>query len=128
MSSYRLDHLVLTVQNIERTSQFYQQVLDIPTVSFGTNRKALLLGSQKINLHPASQPLKPHAHSPVPGSADICLITDIPIPILVERFHEKGIPIIEGPVQRTGAQNPLLSIYIRDPDGNLIELANEQSL
>ena len=126
--SYRLDHLVLTVQNIERTCQFYQQTLDIPSVTFDTNRKALLLGTQKINLHAASQPLKPHARYPVPGSGDICLITDTPIPIWIERLNERGIAILEGPVQRTGTQHPILSIYIRDPDGNLIELANEQPL
>ncbi|MEM9002659.1 MAG: VOC family protein [Cyanobacteria bacterium P01_F01_bin.86] len=125
--SYRLDHLVLTVQDVERTCLFYQQNLNIPTVTFGTNRKALQLGAQKINLHPATQPLRPHAQHPLPGSADICLITDTPIPILIARLHTKGVMILEGPVQRTGAQGPLLSIYIRDPDGNLIELANECS-
>ena len=126
MPSYRLDHLVLTFQNIERTCLFYQQVLDIPTVTFGEGRKALQLGDQKINLHPAAKPMRPHARYPTAGAADICLITETPLPILIEQLHERGIAILEGPVVRTGAQNPLISLYIRDPDGNLIELANEQ--
>ncbi|MBE7383435.1 MAG: VOC family protein [Leptolyngbya sp. SIO1E4] len=124
MPSYHLDHLVLTVQDIERTCLFYQQVLDIASVSFGAGRKALQLGQQKINLHTASQPFSPHARHPVPGSADLCLVTETPIPVLIERLHEHGVVILEGPVQRTGAQHTLLSIYIRDPDDNLIELAN----
>ena len=127
MSSYQLDHLVLTVQDVARTCLFYHQVLDIPSVNFGEGRRALQLGQQKINLHQAVRPLYPHAQHPTPGSADLCLITDTPIVVLIEKLHEKGITILEGPVQRTGARSLLLSIYIRDPDGNLIELSNECS-
>ncbi|MEM0981634.1 MAG: VOC family protein [Cyanobacteria bacterium P01_H01_bin.58] len=125
--TYHLDHIVLTVQDIEQTCQFYQQVLNIPSTTFGQGRRALQLGTQKINLHSATQPLSPHAQTPLPGSADLCLITEIPLATLTAHIQQCGIAIEMGPVERTGARRKLQSIYIRDPDGNLIELANEQS-
>ncbi|MEO1093315.1 MAG: VOC family protein [Cyanobacteria bacterium J06638_28] len=124
--TYHLDHIVLTVQDIEQTCQFYQQVLDIPSVIFGQGHRALQLGAQKINLHSATEPLSPHARTPLPGSADLCLIADIPLATLTAHIQQCGIAIEMGPVERTGACRKLQSIYIGDPDGNLIELANEQ--
>lgn len=124
---YHLDHIVLTVQDIEQTCQFYQQILGIPCITFGQGRRALQLGTQKINLHSATQPLSPHARTPLPGSADICLVTDVPLAKLTAHIQQCGIEIEMGPVERTGSQKKLQSIYIRDPDGNLVELANEQS-
>ncbi len=119
-----LDHLVLTVRDIDATVDFYQRVLGMEAVTFGAGRRALAFGRQKINLHPASAPLKPHAATPMPGSADLCLLTSIPIPQVVEHLRRQSVAIEEGPVPRTGATGPILSVYFRDPDGNLIEVSN----
>jgi catechol 2,3-dioxygenase-like lactoylglutathione lyase family enzyme len=120
----RLDHLVLTVQDIDATIAFYENVLGMEAVSFGANRRALAFGRQKINLHPASAPLKPHAAMPAPGSADLCLITGTPLAEVIAHLQRAGVAIEEGPVVRTGATGPIRSVYLRDPDGNLIELSN----
>ncbi len=119
-----LDHLVLTVRDIDATVDFYQRVLGMEAVSFGAGRRALAFGRQKINLHPAAAPLKPHAVTPMPGSADLCLLTSTPIPDVVTHLGRLGVTIEEGPVPRTGAVGPILSVYFRDPDGNLIEVSN----
>ena len=124
MTSYRLDHLVLTVHDIERSCQFYQQILNISVVTFGVNRKALQLHQQKINFHSVDSPIEPHAQNPTPGSADLCLVTETPLEFLLDHLQHKGVAIEMGPVNRTGAQGPIRSIYIRDPDQNLIELSN----
>ena len=120
-----LDHLVLTVRDIDATVDFYQRVLGMEAVTFGAGRRALAFGRQKINLHPASAPLKPHAEAPTPGSADLCLLTSMPIPDVVAHLGRIGVIIEEGPVPRTGATGPILSVYFRDPDGNLIEVSNQ---
>ncbi len=127
MTTCHLDHLVLTVQDIEQTCEFYRMVLGIPTVHFGDGRRALHLGNQKINLHEAQHPLPPHAQTPLPGTADFCLITTTPLTQLITHLRSQAIPILLGPVERTGAQGPLQSIYLRDPDGNLLEIANGRS-
>ncbi|MBK9020036.1 MAG: VOC family protein [Sulfuritalea sp.] len=119
-----LDHLVLTVRDIDASIDFYVNVLGMEAVSFGTGRRALAFGRQKINLHPAATPFKPHAVAPMPGSADLCLLTSTPIPDVVAHLGLRGVDIEEGPVTRTGATGPILSVYIRDPDGNLIEVSN----
>ena len=119
-----LDHLVLTVRDIDATVDFYQRVLGMEAVTFGAGRRALAFGRQKINLHPASAPLKPHAVTPMPGSADLCLLTTTPIPDVVAHLGRVGVIVEEGPVPRTGATGPILSVYFRDPDGNLIEVSN----
>lgn len=124
MPIYQIDHLVFTVKDIAHTCSFYQNVLGIPAVTFDAGRVALLLGNQKINLHAATAPIMPHARHPTVGSADICLITDTPLPSLVQTLTDKGVAIVEGPVQRTGTRSQLWSIYLQDPDGNLIEIAN----
>ena len=120
-----LDHLVLTVRDIDATVDFYQRVLGMEAVTFGAGRRALAFGRQKINLHPVSAPLKPHAEAPTPGSADLCLLTSTPIPDVVAHLGCIGVIIEEGPVPRTGATGPILSVYFRDPDGNLIEVSNQ---
>jgi len=120
----RLDHLVLTVKNISATCNFYSRVLGMEVVTFGENRKALAFGLQKINLHEAGHELDPKADRPTPGSADLCFITREPVARTIEHFSRLGIEIIEGPVKRTGALGPIESVYLRDPDGNLIEISN----
>jgi len=120
----RLDHLVLTVKNIPATCDFYSRALGMEVVTFGENRKALAFGSQKINLHEAGHEVDPKAHRPTPGSADLCFITSVPLKEVVADLGRCGVKIIEGPVRRTGAQGPIESVYLRDPDGNLIEISN----
>ncbi len=120
----RLDHLVLTVANIAETCHFYSNVLGMSVVTFGADRKALVYGSQKINLHQQGREFEPKATNPTPGSADLCFITVTPIDEAMEKLRESGVAILEGPVKRTGATGPILSVYIRDPDGNLIEISN----
>ncbi len=97
--------------------------LGMEVVTFGSGRRALSFGSQKINLHEAGHEFKPHAKTPVPGSADLCFISSIPLPAVMEHLIAGTIPIIEGPVERTGATGKIRSIYLRDPDENLIEIA-----
>jgi len=120
----RLDHLVLTVKNISTTCDFYSRALGMEVVTFAGNRKALSFGSQKINLHEAGHEVDPKAHRPTPGSADLCFITSVPLKEVVADLGRCGVKIIEGPVRRTGAQGPIESVYLRDPDGNLIEISN----
>lgn len=119
-----LDHLVLTVKNIATTCEFYAVILGMEVLSFGENRKALLFGSQKINLHELGKEFEPKAHRPTPGSADLCFITTIPLADVIEHLQRSGVPILEGPVNRTGAVGQLESVYFRDPDLNLIEVSN----
>lgn len=118
-----LDHLVLTVADIDRTCAFYHDLLGCEIVTFGAGRKALKFGEQKFNLHQAGHEFEPKAKTPRPGSADLCLITEDPIDRVETELRQAGIEIEEGPVQRTGAVGPITSIYIRDPDGNLLELS-----
>ncbi|NXG66596.1 GLOD5 protein, partial [Hemiprocne comata] len=119
----RLDHLVLTVKSIEDTVAFYSKVLGMKVVTFKGHRKALRFGNQKINLHEAGKEVEPKARFPVPGSADICLITEVPLDQLLDHLKACGVIIEEGPVARTGAVGPITSIYFRDPDENLIEVS-----
>ncbi|MES1924371.1 VOC family protein [Salinisphaera sp. T31B1] len=120
----RLDHLVLTVADIPATCAFYCGVLGMRQVTFGSGRTALAFGSQKINLHPAARPFEPKAGRPTPGSADLCFITATPLDSVIADLAAADVAVTEGPVERTGATGPLLSVYIRDPDGNLIEISN----
>ncbi|KRH99807.1 VOC family protein [Curvibacter sp. PAE-UM] len=119
-----LDHLVLTVADVAATCTFYQRVLDMEVVTFGAGRKALAFGAQKINLHQAGREFEPKAQRPTPGSADLCFLTSVPLAQVQAHLAAAGVTITEGPVQRTGAQGPILSVYFRDPDLNLIEVSN----
>jgi catechol 2,3-dioxygenase-like lactoylglutathione lyase family enzyme len=123
MEIERLDHWVLTVRDVDATVAFYERVLGMQPITFGGGRRALAFGQQKINLHPAEAPLRPHARRPTPGSADVCLITRAPIEAVVAELENAGVAIEEGPVPRTGALGPITSVYFRDPDGNLIEIS-----
>ena len=119
-----LDHLVLTVADIGISCDFYTRVLGMQVVTFGAGRKALAFGVQKINLHQAGREFEPKADRPTPGSADLCFLTSVPLSTVQVHLASCGVAIVDGPVQRTGAQGPIMSLYIRDPDQNLIELAN----
>ena len=119
-----LDHIVLTCADPEATVAFYERV-GMQREEFGGGRLALRFGDQKINLHQAGVEFQPHAATPLPGTGDLCLIVDGPIEAVVEHLGDVGIPIEEGPVDRTGAVGPLRSVYVRDPDGNLVEFAEQ---
>lgn len=120
----QLDHLVLTVRDLDATLDFYTRVLGMVPVTFAGGRRALAFGSQKINLHVQGKEFEPKADHPTPGSADLCFLTRVPLAAVQQHLATCGVPIVEGPVQRTGAQGPILSVYVRDPDQNLIEVAN----
>ena len=118
-----LDHLVLTVADIDATVRFYRDALGMEAITFGEGRTALRFGAQKINLHPAAAPFEPKARTPTPGSADLCFLTETPLADWQAHLAAMGVAIEEGPVARTGALGPIRSIYLRDPDGNLIEIS-----
>lgn len=124
MQISNLDHLVLTVNDIEKTVSFYESVLGMKKEVFGRGRMALKYGTQKINLHQAGNEFEPKANKPMPGSADLCFITVTPLAEAIEHVKKCGVEIIDGPVERTGANGSILSFYFRDPDKNLIEVAN----
>ena len=119
-----LDHLVLTVSDVNKTCEFYEKVLGFEIITFGQGRRAMAFGKQKFNLHQAGQELEPKALCPTPGSMDLCLITSLALEIVVEKLKLAAVPIEAGPITRTGAQGPILSVYIRDPDHNLIEISS----
>ena len=123
----RLDHLVLTVADVDRTIAFYRDVLGMDHAPFvvadGSTRQALRFGPHKINLHEAGAEFDPKARAPAPGTADLCFLTETPLPEWQAHLAATGTVIEDGPVPRSGAQGPILSIYIRDPDGNLIEIS-----
>jgi len=120
----RLDHLVLTVADIDATVDFYHQVLGMEPVTFKGGRRALAFGTSKINLHEVGNEFEPKAWRPGAGSADLCFVVDDPIEQVQAELLAQDVAIEEGPVERTGATGPILSVYLRDPDGNLIELSN----
>ena len=120
----RIDHMVLTVADIDATCEFYGRVLGMEKVVFAGGRIALGFGRQKINLHPAGNEYDPRATHPVPGSGDFCLITETPLAEVAAHLDACGVEVIEGPVAKTGATGPITSVYFRDPDGNLVEVSN----
>jgi catechol 2,3-dioxygenase-like lactoylglutathione lyase family enzyme len=119
-----LDHLVLTVADLDRTVAFYRQALGMTPVVFEDGRHALEFGDSKINLHVAGQEIAPYAERPMAGSADLCLIAATPLARVIEHLGALRVPILEGPVPRTGARGLMSSVYLRDPDGNLVEISN----
>ena len=123
------DHLVLTVADIPRSIAFYETALGMVSEQFtpadGTTRWALTFGHHKINLHEVGAEFEPKAKSPTPGSADLCFLTQIPLTGWQTHLATQGIKVIAGPVTRTGATGPITSIYLRDPDGNLLEISNK---
>lgn len=124
----RIDHLVLTVKNIDTTVDFYQTVMGMKKVCFGEGRVALSFGQQKINLHPLGNEFEPKAGHVTAGSADLCFIIKQPLEQAISHLQSCKVPIIDGPVTRTGAQGNIISAYFRDPDNNLIEVSNYTNL
>ncbi|MGR9437991.1 VOC family protein [Rhizobium leguminosarum] len=120
----RLDHLVLTVDDIAISCDFYSRILGMSVETFAEGRKALKFGGQKINLHHAGHEFDPKARQPTPGSGDLCFIAETPLADVIAHLEAAGVAIEEGPVERTGATGRLRSVYFRDPDGNLIEVSN----
>jgi catechol 2,3-dioxygenase-like lactoylglutathione lyase family enzyme len=120
----RLDHLVLTVADVNATVEFYAHVLGMQAVTFGAGRTALAFGHSKINLHRAGHEFELKALHPTPGSADLCLIAADPLERVIGELAAHGVPVEDGPVERTGATGRILSVYFRDPDQNLIEVSN----
>jgi catechol 2,3-dioxygenase-like lactoylglutathione lyase family enzyme len=120
----RIDHIVLTVFDLERTCDFYSRVLGMKIVKFGEGRTALSFGRQKLNLHLFGREFEPKALKPTPGSIDLCFVTETPLDEVIAHVKSCDVKIAEGPVPKTGATGPMSSIYIRDPDGNLVEISN----
>jgi len=118
-----LDHLVLTTANEEACVRFYVDALGMTLETFGAGRKAFRFGNQKINLHVKGHEFEPKADVPTPGSLDLCFIASVPLEAVIERLGEKGVPIIEGPVMRTGATSRIRAGYVRDPDLNRNEIS-----
>lgn len=118
-----IDHLVLCTLDIDRCMDFYTRVLGMRRVEYGSGRLALQFGEQKINVQPLSAAITPVATAPTPGSLDLCFLSAKPLHEVLEHLSAHSVEVIEGPVARNGAHFPLLSIYVRDPDGNLIEIA-----
>jgi catechol 2,3-dioxygenase-like lactoylglutathione lyase family enzyme len=121
----RIDHVVLTVADIDRTLDFYVRVLGMTAVSFGDGRRALAFGDQKLNVHQAGREFEPKALRPTPGAIDLCLVTDVPLHEVAAHLRSQSVAIEHGPVDKIGARSDLRSLYFRDPDGNLIEVSNE---
>ncbi len=119
-----IDHFVLTAADVEATIDFYTRVLGMTAETFAGGRRALCFGSQKINLHQAGAEFEPKARVATPGSGDFCLLSDVPVAEIAAHLAAEGVELIEGPVAKTGAAGALLSIYFRDPDGNLVEVSN----
>jgi catechol 2,3-dioxygenase-like lactoylglutathione lyase family enzyme len=118
-----LDHLVLTCVDPEATKHFYTQVLQMQLETFGAGRLAFRFGNQKINLHVRGAEFEPKAHVPVPGALDLCFIATVPLSEVIAHLEAMKWPIVEGPVERTGATQKIRSVYVRDPDLNLIEIS-----
>jgi len=120
----RIDHIVITAHDVERTLDFYSRVLGMEPITFAGGRRGLAFGRQKINLHQAGREYEPKALKPVPGSMDLCFITETPLDDVIAQLRQHGVAIAEGPVAKTGALGPMTSVYFRDPDGNLVEVSN----
>lgn len=124
MKIKNIDHIVLTVANIDNTISFYTNILGFEVMTFGDNRKALTFGNQKINLHKKGKEFEPKAEHPTSGSADLCFIAETDIEEVLKELKLNHIEIIEAIVERTGAVGKIKSVYFRDPDLNLIEVSN----
>jgi catechol 2,3-dioxygenase-like lactoylglutathione lyase family enzyme len=120
-----LDHIVLTTAHTEQCIDFYARVLGMKFERFGEGRMALKFGSQKINLHEKGREFHPKATLAAPGTLDICFIATVALKDVIARLVSAGVPIVEGPVAKTGATGPIRSVYVRDPDGNLVEISEQ---
>jgi catechol 2,3-dioxygenase-like lactoylglutathione lyase family enzyme len=119
----RIDHVVLTVADLDATVEFYTRVLGMTVRAFAGGRLALRFGTQRINLHEAGHEFEPKARRATPGSGDLCFVVEEPLAEWLEHLAGHGVPVVEGPVGRSGALGPMTSVYVRDPDGNLLELS-----
>lgn len=120
-----LDHIVLTTARTEQCIDFYTRVLGMEFERFGEGRMALKFGGQKINLHEKGREFAPRATLAAPGTLDVCFIAALPLKEVIARLVAAGVPIVEGPVAKTGARGPIRSVYVRDPDGNLVEISEQ---
>lgn len=120
-----LDHLVLTTIDVDACKNFYVRVMGMKLEAFGAGRIAFRFGNQKINVHVRGHEFEPKAHLPVPGALDLCFIASKTLEQVIDHVESEGWPIIEGPIQRTGATGPIRSVYLRDPDLNLIEISEQ---
>ena len=120
----RIDHIVITAFDVERTLDFYSKVMGMEPITFAGGRRGLAFGKQKINLHQSGREFEPKALKPTPGSMDLCFITETPLAEVISHLKSHGVAIAQGPVEKTGAQGSMMSVYFRDPDGNLIEVSN----
>jgi catechol 2,3-dioxygenase-like lactoylglutathione lyase family enzyme len=118
-----IDHIVLTTRDKEACIRFYTEVLGMQLESFSGNRLALKFGTQKINLHEWGKEFSPRAHVAAPGTLDLCFIAAVPLEAVIEKLGKENVKIIDGPVMKTGAQGPIRSVYVRDPDLNLVEIS-----
>ena len=124
MNIVGIDHLVLYATDVERTCEFYVDVLGAGDIEEGKDdRVAISFGTTKLNLHPAGDEYVPHATTPTPGGADFCLLVDEPIEEIAEKIHKAEVPIVHGPTTKVGARGKMQSVYVHDPDGNLVEFA-----
>ncbi|MEL6331998.1 MAG: VOC family protein [Cyanobacteria bacterium J06626_26] len=124
MKINRIDHIVMTVNSVDVTCEFYSRVLGMDVITFAQGRKALSFGAQKLNLHEVGNEFEPKAHMATPGSIDLCLITETPIDKVLDHLASVNVKILEGPIKRTGAAGAIISVYFRDPDQNLLEVSN----
>ncbi|HET7199751.1 MAG TPA: VOC family protein [Burkholderiales bacterium] len=120
-----LDHIVLTTARIEQCVEFYTRVLGMKLERFGEGRMALTFGGQKINLHEKGKEFEPKATVALPGTLDVCFIASVPLADVIARLARNKVSVIEGPVMKTGARGPIRSVYVRDPDGNLVEISEQ---
>lgn len=127
ISIAHIDHIVMTVNDIEETIWFYCDVLGMKEIEFDEDRVALQFGNQKINLHQKSSEISPVAENPTPGSLDLCFISRTPVDEIVSLLLKHGVEIESGPVKRQGATGKIISVYCRDPDGNLVEISNSRN-
>lgn len=125
MKVLRIDHIVLTVADLERTTTFYERVLGMKAIAFGDGRRGIAFGDQKLNLHQVGHEFAPRALRPTPGAIDLCFTTDVPLEEVAAHLRAQSVTIELGPVDKIGARGALRSLYFRDPDGNLIEVSNE---
>jgi catechol 2,3-dioxygenase-like lactoylglutathione lyase family enzyme len=123
----RIDHIVITAFDVERTIDFYSRVMGMEPITFAGGRRGLAFGRQKINLHQSGREYEPKALKPTPGSMDLCFVSESPLADVIAELKANGVVIAEGPVPKTGALGPMMSVYFRDPDGNLIEISNYEA-
>ena len=125
-----IDHIVLTTRDTAACIRFYTEILGMKLVAFRTpteERLAFTFGSQKINLHEWGREFEPRAHVAVPGSLDLCFIASVSLEQVINQLNKRGVKILEGPVKKTGAVGPIRSVYVRDPDLNLVEISVYES-